>query len=522
MAISNKLENFHMTVNEDFVKKADELTPRLFETTVMPVGTVKIVPHGGDFAARTLSDCFTESAPMGRGDSICLDFGDHRVGYVSFRLAPVDSPADAPAYIHLRFAEIPYELCADMSDYTGQISRSWIQEEYIHVDAVPSTVTLPRRYAFRYMQVDIIDTSPKYKVVLSDAVCRNVSAADMESVSPPDTNDEELIRLDRISLKTMQDCMQKVFEDGPKRDRRLWIGDMRLQALTNYVTFKNNDLVKRCLYLFAGLTQNGSRVGACLFTEPTPHIDDVNLFDYSLFFVSCLYDYYSETGDIATLRELYPTAARQIEYALGELDENGIVADRDGWWCFLDWGDNLNKQAGAHAILIYTLKQASRLAEWLDDKANAAEYTACAERLRKNALDFLWDKEKGFFVSGSERQISWASQIWFVLAGVFDKAENSRLLTRLTEIKPDIPMTTPYIHHYYVEAMFENGLEREAVLHLKDYWGKMIEDGADTFFEVYDPDDRYASPYGSRAVNSFCHAWSCTPSYFIRKYLCHH
>jgi hypothetical protein len=24
------------------------------------------------------------------------------------------------------------------------------------------------------------------------------------------------------------------------------------------------------------------------------------------------------------------------------------------------------------------------------------------------------------------------------------------------------------------------------------------------------------SPYGDHHINSYCHAWSCTPSYFIR------
>ena len=28
-----------------------------------------------------------------------------------------------------------------------------------------------------------------------------------------------------------------------------WLGDLRLQALANYGTFRNFDLVKRCLYL---------------------------------------------------------------------------------------------------------------------------------------------------------------------------------------------------------------------------------------------------------------------------------
>ena len=54
---------------------------------------------------------------------------------------------------------------------------------------------------------------------------------------------------------------------------------------------------------------------------------------------------------------------------------------------------------------------------------------------------------------------------------------------------------------------------------MKDYWGGMLKEGADTFWELYDPGDPLASPYGSRAVNSFCHAWSSTPAYFIRNYL---
>jgi alpha-L-rhamnosidase len=43
-----------------------------------------------------------------------------------------------------------------------------------------------------------------------------------------------------------------------------------------------------------------------------------------------------------------------------------------------------------------------------------------------------------------------------------------------------------------------------------------VEAGADTFWEVYDPAQPLSSPYGDIHINSFCHAWSCTPSYFLR------
>ena len=54
----------------------------------------------------------------------------------------------------------------------------------------------------------------------------------------------ELKKIDLIAVNTLKNCMQRVFEDGPKRDRRLWIGDLRLLALTDYATFNNTALIK--------------------------------------------------------------------------------------------------------------------------------------------------------------------------------------------------------------------------------------------------------------------------------------
>ena len=93
---------------------------------------------------------------------------------------------------------------------------------------MPARISLPRRYAFRYLELKVMDTSPKYQVLLSDVSCDTVTSGDMSQVEPLNENvPEDLKRIDAIALKTMEDCMQSVFEDGPKRDRRLWIGDLR-------------------------------------------------------------------------------------------------------------------------------------------------------------------------------------------------------------------------------------------------------------------------------------------------------
>jgi hypothetical protein len=64
--------------------------------------------------------------------------------------------------------------------------------------------------------------------------------------------------------------------------------------------------------------------------------------------------------------------------------------------------------------------------------------------------------------------------------------------------------------------MLQCGLKQEAKQLVETYWGGMVKAGADTFWEVYDPSNAGLSPYGSTLVNSYCHAWSCTPAYLLR------
>ena len=520
MAITNSIENFEMIVNESFIKKADALTPELIKTEVTPTQIVEIEQDNDNCKASFKADIEElKTVEMGRNDSVTLDFGNHHVGYVKFRVVPVGSPPDAPAYLRIKFGEIPVEIVESSEEYDGDIGKGWIQEEFIHIDILPAVIEMPRRYAFRYMEVKVLDTSSKYRIVLEDVSCTAVSSGDISKVAALPDMDSDLLEMDRIALRTMQGCMQKGYEDGPKRDRRLWIGDLRLQAQTNYVTFHNNDLVKHDLYLYAGLTMNEGRVGACLFTDPKYQVDDTALFDYSLFFVSILYDYYMETKDEETREELTATAYRQIELAVREMDEEGVVKDKETWWCFIDWADGLNKQAGAQGILVYTLRHAIELAKFDRNEGKVNEYERYLEKAVAGAMK-LWDAEKGFFVSGSEKQISWASQVWMVLADVFgDKAKNAQLLEHTIVIDPKIRMVTPYMYHHFIEALVQNDRKEVALSFMRAYWGEMVKDGADTFWELYDPADKNVAPYGSKMVNSYCHAWSCSPSYIIRKYL---
>ena len=168
-------------------------------------------------------------------------------------------------------------------------------------------------------------------------------------------------------------------------------------------------------------------------------------------------------------------------------------------------------------LYIYALNAAIELSEILGENDIKNELKAEKELCINAAKRYLWDNQQQLFVSGEERQISYASQVWMILAGVVNKNEGKNLLNRIIKLKPEMGMVTPYMNHHFVEALIICGEKEKALEYMKYYWGDMLEQGADTFWELYNPENPQESPYGSSIVNSYCHAWSCTPTYILRR-----
>jgi hypothetical protein len=310
--------------------------------------------------------------------------------------------------------------------------------------------------------------------------------------------------------------MQTVFEDGPKRDRRLWLGDLRLQALANYVTYRNTDLVRRSLYLLAGTATRHGLVSTCAYERPAP-VGDLACLDYTALLAPTVLEYLEASGDRATAEDLWPLVLKQLDFTLEPVNPDGLLVSPKNWWLFVDWHPTLDKQAAGHAIILYGLKATLKLAEQLGRRSDVARLAAVVPRMEAAARRQLWDESLGLFISGPARQVSWASQAWMILAGVPNAEQARRALTAVAQMSAAEKPVAPYMHHYVIEALLTAGLRDEAAQRLHAYWGEMIRKGADTFWEVYVSGDDFVSPYNSHLMNSYCHAWSCTPTYFLRR-----
>ncbi|WP_369075408.1 sugar hydrolase [Brenneria tiliae] len=518
-----------MTPAQRYLQLAESLRPALPEVPYPPLSVVEPKADKSHMLGYVMQKTASIDALARRafktGDSVIVDFGDHYTGFLTFVLGWKDVSCDSPARLRLTFGEVVTDVAEPLYPYNGWISAAWLPEEIVNVDFLPAPVRIARRQSFRYVKIDVIATSSNFSVTFDDIQVQAVSSAGEDKHLPAQYDGALWRDIDKASIRTLHECMQTVFEDGPKRDRRLWLGDLRLQALANYVSFNNTDLVRRCLYLFAGLQRDDGYVTACVYEKPTPRIGEVVLLDYAALFGCVLLDYFRASQDKATAVELWPIAKKQIDLLLQHVNQQGVFIAPDKDYVFIDWNSGedqaaatqgMDKQAAMQGLLIYSCRRLVELAAAILPTENMDGVIEKITKMTVAAKNVFYDPTLQLFISGKNRQVSWASQIWMALANVLPQHESAVSLRKVMAMPEAIRPLTPYLYHHMVDALVQSGLTAQAKELVENYWGGMIKAGTDTFWEAFDPKDPQASPYGSKQINSYCHAWSCTPCYFIR------
>ena len=445
--------------------------------------------------------------------SVILDFGEHHVGYFEFTMRTATGYCDSPVSLRLMMAELPYELEYTSDKFTGKLSQGWIQEEYIKIDVLPGTIRLPRRYACRYLRIDIIATPNQ---LIFDQIRFDTVAARNSLPQAPDgvsATDRDLFT---AACRTLRDCMQTCFEDGPKRDRRLWLGDLYLQAKSNAVTYRDCLLVERSICLLAANTNDAGMIAVCAFEHPGMR---TNCFypDYMMLMPALLLDHLTEYDRREFVAGFYPLALQQLRVFRGMIaGENCTLTRYPQYRYFIDHCPQLEVETAEICVYIFALRKAAELARKLGFDSDIAVLEAEADKWEKNIRKYAFDHERGLLVSGPGHQVSQASQIWGVLSGVLSIDEGRAALTKVKKLPEAVRSSNPYLLTYLLEVYDICGMSEDLDELLHNYWGGMLKLGADTFWEMFDPDDLYQELYGDAYLLSACHAWSCAPSLYIR------
>ena len=332
-------------------------------------------------------------------------------------------------------------------------------------------------------------------------------------------NDEELNRIWDVSAYTLSLTLREILVEGAKRDRWTWSGDAYQSYLMNYYLTGEPSVARDAIWFLRG---------------GDPVVMHMNaIMDYTFYWFASLRDYWTFTGDRTFLRQVWPRAVTMMDWVIGRLDANGRPHDRPGDWMFVDWApEPLRNNGGVvsfeQMLFVRALESMVEIGSAVGaSRATLDSYRSRAAKLRGEIVPKWWSEEKGALLhllrdDGTlDPQLTRYPNMFGLAWGYFDEAQRASVLKNVIFNDRVMRIQTPYMRFYELESLLTLGRQADVLKEVKSYWGGMLREGATTFWELYNPDEKgaakyamYGRPYGK----SLCHAWGASPIYLLGRY----
>ncbi len=325
------------------------------------------------------------------------------------------------------------------------------------------------------------------------------------------SSDEEIVnRVWSVAAYTFHLNCREFFLDGIKRDRWVWAADVYQSLFVNHYLFMDQEIEKRTLIALGGKT------------PVTMHINTI--MDYSFFWFISIYEYYITYGDKEFLCQIAPQMSKVMEFCRGRTDEDDFMRERPGDWVFIDWAE-MDKQGalcGEQILYAKAMECYGELGGIIGMDGDA--YKKRAEQLQQKILEYFYDEESGVFIDSYESGQKSVTRQTNILAYLFlpcSEEQKRRIYERVILNEEVRQITTPYFKFYenQVHCLAGNSSLLEECI--RNYYGRMLENGATTLYEEHDPGmsgaEHYAM-YGNPYEKSLCHAWSASPVYLLGRF----
>ena len=308
-------------------------------------------------------------------------------------------------------------------------------------------------------------------------------------------SDERLTRIWHHAAASLRVSLRELTVDGLKRDRLPWAGDAYIATLGNAAVFGEHRCITRTL--------------TALAPEDPAQCPTNSIIDYDAYWIIAVVAQWQFSGDDASARALRPHVEKILAALATREDEHGFLR-HEGTWLFLDWisFDKDARSVALQALYVGALQAAALLAGFLGDGNRAGELLEKQERLGEAIRAIYGEK----FETGP--QPIPASRHAAFLASYFNATNPAHLPATLAADTAGPKAATAYMRYFEAAALARAGDTGGMLAGLRDYWGGMLDAGASTFWEGFDPaetgDARYAF-YGRPFGKSLCHAWACGP-----------
>ena len=260
----------------------------------------------------------------------------------------------------------------------------------------------------------------------------------------------------------------------------------------------------------------------------TSHINTI--LDYTFYWFISIYDYYLYTGDKKFIEQFYPRMQTMMEYCLNRRNKDGLIEGKAGNWTLIDWAAGLSKKGEIsfqQMLFARSLETMSLCADIARDTTNASEYKKLAADLKTKIFSLYWNDQKHALVhsrvDGKQTDnVTRYANMFGIFFNYFTEEQKQEVKQHVLLNDSIQKITTPYMRFYELEALCAMGEQSYVLKEMKSYWGGMLDLGATTFWEEYNPAKKgveHYAMYGRKFGKSLCHAWGASLSiYLLGKY----
>ncbi len=537
-----------------YTKNLRKVSPQaFFSTAVIVGGTIEFRAVGAVTVIFNDAVIF-EAAPSGEVHTIHLE----NPGNLTVKLAVEDTAEDIPALLPLNVLD-GWLYSADGNNFAEPVRRNQRTDALPpHKAVLPQIPLLPRQVSstiwdagvelLAYVDIEC-DTEPEMYVGESLAEAENNNAADdeqtfelvktgdrvwtskvplafryirIEGVVNPQVGlralfhpveytgafsmrDKRMTQIWMHSAYTLHLCMNNFLLDGIKRDRLPWAGDLAVSLMGNAYSFRDAQIVRDSLSVLGAA---GIRDG---------HINDIA--DYSSWWLINHELYQIYYGDPEFLKREYPRITETLDILLAQRDERGFLKGDTGHhdFFFIDWVPG-SKVTAVQILLVRALRAGAALADRMADSVRAESLRKEADKLAATINQLCFLPEKGLYASApGGTEILRHANLLAVVTGMAPAGAEKTIAEMLKA--HEVPaLGTPYMSVFEALAIAMGGCFDDALKRIDEIWGGMLDFGATTFFEGFDPAHSgsehyvfYARPFGK----SLCHAWGAGPLFLL-------
>ena len=355
-------------------------------------------------------------------------------------------------------------------------------------------------FRFAYVELTSPDMFMEIRCVTATLIFRDIEYRGSFASSDP--------LLDKIydtAAYTVHLNMQRYLWDGIKRDRLVWAGDMNTEVETILAVFGENEVVPKSLDLVRDVTPTDAAMNG--------------ISAYNLWWILCHEAWYRGTGNHAYLSAQKDYIRALLERYSAYVDENGSETLPEGR--FFDWPTASHPDAthaGLQGLLRMALIGGADIMTALGESDIAETCYRSADRLLAHVPAYGDWKQPAAILA---------------LSGIVDpKTAFDTCIGR-----GGAKGLSTFLGFYTLSAAAAAGEYEAALGIMRDYWGRMLELGATTFWEDFNVDwaegatgiDKVVpaggidihGDFGAHCYvklrHSLCHGWASGPAPYLAK-----